>query len=386
MKKIAILLLALTVNIAYAQKSAIRTASSNLSLGKLDKAKAAIDQAIVHEDTKNLAKTWYVCGKVYQAIAEDQTDIFKLDPDKTALQTAYDAYMKQMELAKLPNKKGKVKKNKKKKEIIERLRTAKPWFINYGIDGFNTKDFPAALRAFEYAIKISEIPEINVVDTAVIYNAAVAADNAKDYPKAIKYYSKITKLRYRDANVYYFLANAYMANKDTVGGVNALKEGITAWPESNSVLLVQLVNHFLRTDKTDEALTYLQKAIEKDPKNETFQFVLGTLYEKTAQEDLAIAAYNKAIELKPDYFDPNYNLGVIYFNKTVPIYKEADGIPLNQSKKYDAKVAEAVAFFKKSLPYVKKAYEINPDDVSTKQTLKNIYIRLKMKKEADALN
>jgi hypothetical protein len=80
MKKLAFLsVLVLSVMFVGAQNSKINSAITykKPEYNQLDKAKEAIDQAIVHEKTLNNPKAWKVRGEVYQAIAQTQDEKFK---------------------------------------------------------------------------------------------------------------------------------------------------------------------------------------------------------------------------------------------------------------------------------------------------------------------
>ena len=46
-------------------------------------------------------------------------------------------------------------------------------------------------------------------------------------------------------------------------------------------------------------------------------FSLGSVYDNLDKTEMAAEAYLKAISIKGDYFDANYNLGAMYFNQAV---------------------------------------------------------------------
>ena len=104
-------------------------------------------------------------------------------------------------------------------------------------------------------------------------------------------------------------------------------------------------------------------------------------YEKLGDFDNAKASYEKSVELKPDYFAAYYNLGALFFNKGADMLQEANNIPANQQSKYEAAVKESFKELEKALPYLEKAYEIDSEDRSTIQTLKEIYFKIRNDKE-----
>jgi len=92
--------------------------------------------------------------------------------------------------------------------------------------------------------------------------------------------------------------------------------------------------------------------------------------------DRAIESYKKAIELDDTNFNSYYNLGALYFNQGVNMANKA--LEIKDPDEYSAAVAKADEKFRESLPWLEKAHELNPDDVSTMETLKMLYYRLKM--------
>ncbi len=66
-------------------------------------------------------------------------------------------------------------------------------------------------------------------------------------------------------------------------------------------------------DKQDYAAAEpkLQQVTAEDPKDYRAWFDLGFVYSATGRKSQAIEAYHKSVELKPDAFEPNVNLGVL---------------------------------------------------------------------------
>lgn len=370
MKKLAFLLaLVFSVAVLSAQNSKVQSALnySKPQYNQLDKAQEAIELAIKHEKTKGKAKTWKVRGQVYQAIANSKDENFQ-KLSENPLEIALESYKKALELD---------EKGRYTNEIENQLKFIGINMVNKGIDYFNKNEFLQALKMFEFSLAIDEIVDPGKIDTMVIFNAGIAADRGKDYDKAVKYYKKSTKLKYEGSKVYGFIANIEKERGDTIAYVKALEEGIDAYPSDNNILMVELINYYLNKDASNIALQYLNKAIEKDPTNHTFYFAQGALYDKLKEFDNAKASYDKAVEIKPDYFDAYYNLGALFFNKGADMLKEANNIPPNEQKKYDAAVKESFKELEKALPYLEKAHEIDPTEKSTMLTLKEIYFKLR---------
>jgi tetratricopeptide (TPR) repeat protein len=138
-----------------------------------------------------------------------------------------------------------------------------------------------------------------------------------------------------------------------------------------------MIQIYLDLDKTEDAMKYLDMAIQQDPENSTFYFAQGTLYEKVENEEKAIESYQNAIENDEDFFDAYYNLGALYYNKGVKQIEVANSIPTSNNEAYEVELKKADKWFKKALPYMEKCHELKPEDNMSMESLKNLYYRLK---------
>jgi tetratricopeptide (TPR) repeat protein len=386
MKKIVVLFLCLSAAMAYAQKSNIQSAYNYLKYDELDKAKEAIDAAVAYESTANSEKAWYYRGLIYEQMSEEQEKFAKLHPDP--LKVAYESYTKALEVA---------PKGDYTDDIKIRLQSVAVSYIKKGIANFTDKKYPEALSAFEMALKM--VPN----DTNTVFNAGLAADRAGDSKKAVMYYAKVNEWNPKEQKIYALLIDALKATGDTVRALEVIRTGRKNFPDDFNILLAE-INTYLAQGKTAELITLLEEAVKKEPTNTSLFFALGNTYDNLSgarndndtqikNEDYlqkAEAAYKKAIELKPDYFDANYSLGALYFNHGAKIYNQAakikDDVQFNAAqKKYKEKFSQAQ-------PYFEKALELNPNDASTLLSLKELYAKTnqldkaaEMKKRYDAL-
>jgi tetratricopeptide (TPR) repeat protein len=378
MKRTTILFaLLFAVTCVFAQKGKVTTALTYKEAGKLDKAVEAIEETInasnpKSESTISWPKTYEVRGEIYQAVFQSKDENFKkLSADP--LTVAYDSYFKVLEL---DTKKSFSKTVKIKFTLLIGDLT------NQAVEAFNVEDYEKALKSFEQILSIEQqevykMDDPTAVDTTIIFNAGLAAYNAQKYDKAIEYYKETAKYKYNGAKTYTMISSSYKMKQDTIGALQALKEGLTVYPD-NGPILVEIINIFLDANKVDEAMAYLDKAIAIDPKNSSYYFAQGTLYDKVQKTDAAAASYLKAIEYKDDYFDAYYNLGALHYNKGVKQVDIANAVPSNQPLKYDEEKNKADIEFTKAIPYMEKAHAINPTDKFTLESLKTLYYRLKM--------
>lgn len=104
----------------------------------------------------------------------------------------------------------------------------------------------------------------------------------------------------------------------------------------------------------------------------------------------AEAIYKGVLELDSNNISANYNLGIIYYNQGVEIVNNMDySLDLMELTMIQD---EIIVLFRKSLPYMKKAYDLNPTRKETLIGLQGIYFSLNdipkselYKKELEAL-
>jgi len=377
MKKVMIFMVLVSFVFSGCGQKGLVTKSQNLKdTGKLEEALENINQAIdpTHEKadkTISWPRTWEVRGEVYQAVYQSENEEVK-NLVEDPLTEALKSYKKALEL----DDKGRFENSVKVK-----LTLLTNDLTNQAVEAFNNENYARALQSFEQILDVQNIDIIKqdnpeAVDTVIIFNAGLAAYNAENYDKAIEYYKEAAKYGYNEARTYSLIANAYQLKKDTLGALGALQEGFEKYPEDNTIL-TSMIQIYLDLDKTEDAMKYLDMAIQQDPENATFYFAQGTLYEKVENEEKAIEAYEKAIENDETFFNAYYNLGALYYNKGVQQIEVANAIPTSDNEAYETELKKADKWFKDALPYMEKCHEMKPDDNMTMESLKNLYYRLK---------
>jgi tetratricopeptide (TPR) repeat protein len=364
MKKLLILPLLLLSVASTAQKAAVQTAYNYLRYDDLDKAKEAIDGAAANESTIGMAKTWYYRGSIYQALFESTKEKFApLKPGSLA--EAIKSYEKTLELD---------TKNEFRDDVIKRLDIAGSQMLNNGVDHYKAQNYAEAYKAFNASYTIGS-KYFNRMDTLALYNAALAADKSGDRETAMADFKKLMDANYGGSKLYSMMANMYLDQKDTANALLTINQGRQKYPEDGT-LITQGLNIYLTSGRDKEAFDQNEEALKKDPANPVLYYIKGNLADKLNKREDCIAAYKKAIELKPDYFDALYNLGALFFNEGAEMSNKANSIPASKVAEYDAAKKKFEAKFKEALPYLEKAYQLNPSDMSTKQSLRQLYTRL----------
>ena len=390
-------LLALTTATTFAQKGEVSSAQTNfdtyeatratpaLAGPKLAAAKASIDKAAVNEKTATLPQTYALKGAIYAAYADKDSVMATSLP---LFNTAAEALKK----AKETDTKGEYKR------LIEggNIMLAQ-YQLKKGVKEFQAKQFNEAYKSFDFYRTV--LPE----DTNAIYYTALAAVNSNNYPAAISNYNKLVTTKFSgNERVYFDLSSIYLSNKDTASAVKAVAEGIAKFP-SSAELRRREIEIALQSGKQAEVLSKIQTAITNEPKNKALYYYAGLVYSQTADaakdelaktKDVAGKAavqakkaqalakaqemYTKALELDPNYFEANLNMGYVLIAPAIEAYNAANKLPANKQKEYDAAIIKSGVMFDKAKPYLLKAVELNP---KSSEALTNLLTYYKGKKD-----
>lgn len=369
-----ILLMTVTVAVAFGQKNVRQSASNYLKDGKLDKALEAINQCILDPSTAQDARAWFIRGNIYLELTNTKEEKFKsLDPDP--LPKALESYKKAIEFD---------PKKEYYEDIVAKLNWQRNNYYNAAVDNYNNKLYGEAMANFSKGADVMELA--NIPDTVSLLNAATCASLANDKESSKKLYLKLLKLDYKSPQLFITISDVYRQDNDSANAIKYIKMGQNLYPEDLRLFLTE-TNIYLTFNQTNKALNNLKVALAKDSTNYSVAFALGTIYDnisndttKTAEQrsqafSNAIDAYKNAIRLNPEYFDAIYNLGAIYVNKAAAIEDEANKLPLDATAKYDVLKAEANKYLETALPYLERAISLAPADLNTLVTLKQIYTR-----------
>ena len=125
-----------------------------------------------------------------------------------------------------------------------------------------------------------------------------------------------------------------------------------------------------------------------------FYFGIGMLYKMRYEKDKTnknlldscINYFNKSLEIDPDQYSANYNLGIMYHNLGVDIIMEELDIDADLEMVILMQ-EQAVNYFSKSLPFLKKVYQMKPQETSIVQGIAAVYYSLNdMEKHVEYMN
>lgn len=241
-----------------------------LQSGTLDKAKTAIDKDVSEGKSAARAKTWLVRGQVYQAIANDQTNVYsKLDTN--AAMTAYESFKKGLEVEPNGGKSG--------KELNEALVSTDLYnaFMRQGAIRYQSKNYPDALKLMAMA------GTINPKDTLAALYSGIAAQQAQQNSVAKEQFERYATNGGKDPSVYYSLASLYRNDKEIDKAIAAIDKGLAALP-NNKDLGAERVNILLTSNRMDEAVAGMKQMVEKEPGNVQNMVNLAIIYDNASSK------------------------------------------------------------------------------------------------------
>lgn len=136
-------------------------------------------------------------------------------------------------------------------------------------------------------------------------------------------------------------------------------------------------------EKYKSLLSFAYPETDFTEKDIMFKLALATTYSRLAEKDSingdmyldkAKKVYEEVLELDSNNVSASYNIGIIYYNQGVEIVNNMDySLDLEQLNNVQDRIIE---LFKKSLPYMKKAYDLDPKRKETLIGLQGIYFSL----------
>lgn len=370
MKKVLILAaLSLLMPAAFAQKSNVK-AAEKLASSNVAEARRLASEARQHDESKGDAYTWFVSGNIESGVFKQELLKEQLTQGSADLAAMYGALMAEVpmflevyRIESQPDAKGKVKL-KYAKKVADILRDDAPLLINAGYYYIQGEDYARSTDAFVNYLDVYHHPlfaEDKIMQAAgaesaaeAAYLALAASYEGKLYDRTIEYGNRYKGQEHKRSEIYQLLSAAYLAKGDTIGAMPVLEEGAKLFPKE-MYFLGNIVNITATQGKTDEAIRFLQTGIAQDSTNVNFITALGGLYERKEDFKASEEAYLRAYDMDKASFDTNYNLGRIYFN---------EGLRLRNVENLDKLTQEqAVAMFRKAIPYLEVAYKADQTQV-----------------------
>ena len=350
--------------VALGQKEVVSAYNANKE-GDYREAATYIEQAILIDKAAVKEKVWRYRGEIYLNISSDSTISIEYPQ---ALRTAMESYLKAKDLD---------VQSRYKDEIRFGLAQVQTKANNIGIKNYVAEAFDQAGSSFDLAAEVAR--NFDIIDTMAVYNAALCYEKADLTDLAIERYLDCAAINYQVPNVFLFVSTLYRNTGKDEAALKILQDARVDYPREQSLIIEEL-NIYLTNKDFERAKTNLELAAKQDSTNEILWFSLGSVLDNIGMTEDAIVAYKKAIEVKSDYFDANYNLGALYFNKAVNGINDANELWKPRMSRSEASAQKKLEddskeMFSTAKPFLESAFAADNKDVETIRSLKDIYAR-----------
>jgi tetratricopeptide (TPR) repeat protein len=398
MKK-AVILISLCLPIsAIAQKEikpSIPKAEKALRAGKYDEAKSIIDVTVANQEfmvnkkgepSKNAAQAWYMKGLVYFGIDTTKNQAAK-SLEANPYQVAVEAFAKSQSIDKTVGK------------GLSEVKDAQG-FLPLTYESINSTLAQSYLtKALQYYEKEKEYKKAfenmeRVVyflpaDTTMLLNAGVYfGPGAEEYDKSIPYIEQYVANGGKNSDAYLQLISIYQdKKKDMDKALSAIKEARVKFPKNPDFPKYEL-NIYLTQKKYDLAKKTIKGVLAKNPTEKESFYLLAQLHNELNNVDSAKMAYQKAVDIDPQYFEAQLDLAKMYLIDANKTKSERDklGITPNELTKRKELFMVLQKKYETALPYWERAEKIRPDDETVLYRLAEIYSALVMDDKADKVN
>ncbi|MFN3968662.1 tetratricopeptide repeat protein [Flavobacterium sp.] len=311
------------------------------------------------------------------------------------------------------------------KAIDDGIVQLKPFLVNYAVGLGEEKKFKEAGSVLYSAYQMDKN------DPDKLFYAASFAVNALDYDNALVYYYELKKLNYTGETTIFWAYNKASKQEETFntkverelfiksgthekprdekttskrgeiyknialilvekGKIEEAKAAVTearnANPEDSSLILTE-ADLYLKVNDFDTYTKLVNQALANDPNNVDLVYNLGVISANANKIEDAEKYYKKALEINPNYFNANLNLAELKLRADEKFVNEMNklGTSDKDNKRYEVLKAEREKNFRAILPYLEKAYELEPNNDGAKKTLMSVYNALEMTEKYKAL-
>lgn len=326
--------------------------TAELGMASLTEAQEAIDDAITHDKTKDNPETWTYYALVYANLAN-------LDGGQEAATKANEAIQKATELD---------VDEEYSENISVAGQTLGQYLFNQGVAAWDKQDYETAYDDFSSALVY--LPG----DTTLTFYSGLAAVQNQEYDKAIEKYKELVPIEDYSSHktIMVDLPKLYLSKGDTTSAIAAAAEAAAAYPDDNDAVQ-QNIELNLITGNEGKIVSDIEAQVAKDPQNKSLHYYLGLAYGAAGEPEKALAAYEKALEIDPDYIEANTNAAVVIMNAG-----REELMALNEDKSvsgedYNQRVENIKGEIERAVPYLQKASDLDPENPDALRNLKNYY-------------
>ena len=388
----------------FAQKDQVKNAEDAIEDKNFTEAKAQLK--VAEANLSELNDKWQEKFYLYKGKAYSSGN-----PSNEDVQTAAMAYAKAVELG--------------NEDASAALTKMKNDLINSAIEDQGKEDYQSA------ADKLYTSYQMSKQDTVYLYYAANNLVNAQEYGKAVEYLQELSDLGYDGSGKSFTAVNIETGEKENMGSKEQMDlmvktgqykdpkvepipskkgeiaslvariyinqeqydkaiESIDAAKAANPNdvdLLLSEANMYYQMGEKEKAISILEKAGNMDKSNPGVYNNIGLMYAEIENTEKAVESYKTALEIDPEYNEARINMIAAMLGEERALIDEMNNLGMSKkdNARYDELDAQRKDLYKKVLPYLEKAMEVDPENKEIVKTAMNLYTNLDQQEKADAL-
>jgi hypothetical protein len=359
-------------------------------------AKTQIDGVLADPKNEKNGEAWYYKGKIYSAIALDNT-LGAQTPD--ARHQAFDAFKKYVEVD-----------DKHLLLVLENYKSVTDlyqYYFSTGATQFKANQNAEAYASFKDCLTISDYMVAKgwtnmKLDTTVVLYTGITAEKAGKKDDAAIYYGKLASAKINGENndqIYGWLTGYYAEKKDDANAQKYLGLAREVYPKKDSVWDEYEMEMARNSGDKKKLYDYYDKKMAQNPSDyQTLYNYSIDMYTGAYDTSLAKRPPNsaetiskveanmkKVIEIKPDFVNGYLVLGKVIFNEATDILNESKKIrpqgaiklKPDELKKKDDLRKMATKKYDEAIPYFEKIDQLLGSQGKLKgeekRTLKDTY-------------
>ena len=254
-----------------------------------------------------------------------------------------------------------------------------------------------AAAAFELAFRAQQVVPAIKADPNNLYNAGMLTtmhaatlqgeEALAAFNKGEKIFADALAAGFKDesGNIYYYIFHCFYGQKEKnrdeylAKAKEALLTGIKLYPKNTTILdgLMQFYTAEEGVGDPAELTGMIEASLNEDPTNYDLWFGRGRVYNAMKQYDECIKSFEKCVELRPDEFEPNFYTAYFIIEKANAEVEKLNSTPNMSYQLYEEENAKINLIFAEAIPWLEKAYAINPSDGATLEYLNMLCFRLR---------
>jgi tetratricopeptide (TPR) repeat protein len=214
-------------------------------------------------------------------------------------------------------------------------------YADEGDKYFKAKDYSNAIAAYQKAVALD--PSLGLA----YYGMALSYHQLKQWQLAIPNWKRAQTLLQPEAAMLITMGNDYFHLEQYPDAIEAFRSAVQLQPEALDLAMADywLGVTYNQISQPEQAIAPLRKALRLRPDDPDFNFELGNSYFCLKQYAVAVPLLKAAIHLRPDFAMAYYDLGLVYLamhkkDAALGVYGELKAIDDNRAQQLHSKIVD----------------------------------------------